>query len=416
MNKIRSWRTFLVALTAMALLVAACGNDDADTETGADDTTNTDTTEASADGSSGELPDAIKIGVPLDTSGSAAVAGVGQQELAGVELATKEINESGFLGDTTIELVERDTQADKQEAVATTIELIEREDVDAIVGYTLTPSFMAAGPIAQEAGVPVITVGLSAVGVTDVGENIFRIYPDLTRLFESSDPRFLEALGAETVAFLYGNDTETTVGQYEFRQQLVDELGLETVAVQTVTAEDTDVRAQLTEIQSADPDVLFLNVNTGQQPGILTQAEELGMLPNEMAVIGDVGFGNESVLDAASGALQCGVFATTWDVQSTTGNNAEFVELYREEHGGDDPDAFVAWGYDAMWVAATAFKEAGSTEADAVIEALNSLEGFVGALGEYGFDDERQPTQEGLLMQVQDGEAVVWSEDSSCEA
>lgn len=414
MNKIRSWRTFLGAFIALTLLLAACGDDDAETETGADN--NTGSTVAAADDSSGELPDTIKIGVPLDTSGSAAVAGVGQQELAGVELAAKEINESGFLGDTKIELVIRDTQADKQQAVSTTIELVERDDVDAIVGYTLTPSFMAAGPVAQEAGVPVITVGLSAVGVTDIGDHIFRIYPDLTRLFERSDPVFLESLGAESVAFLYGNDTETTVGQYEFRQQLVDELGLKTVAVQTVTAQDTDLRAQLTEIKSADPDVLFLNVNTGQQPGILTQAEELGMLPSGMAVIGDVGFGNKTVLGQASSALQCGLFATTWDIKSTTGTNEDFVDLYREEHGDADPDAFVAWGYDALWVAATAFKEAGTTDAAGLLDALNSLDEFSGALGEYGFDDERQPTQEGLLMQVEDGEAVVWSKDSSCKA
>lgn len=413
MKNNRTWRTFLVALASISLVVSACGDDDADTAT------DSGTAEEGGSGASsegGDLPETIKIGVPLDTSGSAAVAGVGQQELAGVRLAAEEINDSGFLGDTKIELVVEDTQADKQNAVATTNELVEREDVDAIVGYTLTPSFMAAGPVAQEAGVPVITVGLSAVGVTDIGDHIFRIYPDLTRLFESSDPRFLEAVGAETVAFLYGNDTETTVGQYEFRKQLVDDLGLEVVETQTVTAQDTDVRAQLTEIKSAEPDVLFLNVNTGQQPGILTQAEELGMLPGEMVVIGDVGFGNETVLEQASSALQCGLFATTWDVNSTAGTNQDFVELYRSKHDGEDPDAFVAWGYDALWVAATAFKEAGSTDGDAVVQALNDLEGYTGALGEYGFDDERQPTQEGLLMQVQDGEAVVWSEDSTCTA
>lgn len=410
----RTWRS-LALLLATLMLVAACGSDDGDDGDAASAGGGNTETTGEAGGGESALPDVIKIGVPLDTSGSAAVAGVGNQELAGVQLAADEINESGFLGDTRIELVIQDTKADKQEAVAGTTKLIERDEVDMIVGYTLTPSFLAAGPIAQESKVPVITVGLSASGVTDIGDYIFRIYPELTRLFGASDPQFVEAVGAETVAFLYGNDTETTVGQYEFRQEQADELGLETVAVQTVTAQDTDVRAQLTEIASAEPDVLFLNVNTGQQPGILTQAEELGLLPGGTRVIGDVGFGNATVLEQAAGPLECAFFATTWDISSTAGKSEQFVELYGEAQGGEAPDAFVAWGYDALWMAATAIKEAGSTEGPALRDALASVTGFEGALGAYEFDEERQPTQEGLLMQVQDGVPVVWDGEDTCQ-
>lgn len=363
-------------------------------------------------GSSG-LPDTIKIGVPLDTSGSAAVAGVGVAELSGVELAAAEIAESGVLGSTELELVVVDTKADKQEAVASIGELIERDSVDAIVGFTLTPSFLASAPLAQEAGVPVMAVGLSASGVTEVGDYIFRIYPELARLFAASDPAFVESVEGSTVAFLYQNDSETTVGQYEFRQEEAAELGLEEVATQTVTAQDTDFRAQLTEIQSAEPDVLMLNVTTGLQPGILLQAEEIGLLPGETQVLGDVGFGNATVVEQAGSALQCGLFSTTWDVSSTAGRNAEFVELYNAEHD-ENPDAFAAWGYDALWAMVNAMIAADTTDKEAVRDALAGLE-MNGALGEYTFDEDRQPTQTGLTMQIVDGAPVLWTPDSECE-
>lgn len=387
----------LVLGVSIIFVLAACGS-------------NSSNSSNSGDG----LPASIKIGVPLDTSGSAAVAGVGNAELSGVKLAVDEINSSQFLGSSKIDLDVQDTKADKQQAVATVNKFVQGGK-HAIVGFTLTPSFLAAGPIAQQANVPVMTVGLSAVGVTDVGDYIFRIYPDLTRLFKASDADFVKSVNAKTVAFLYGNDTETTVGQYKFRQKETDGLGLKTVSVQTVTAKDTDVRAQLTEIKNAKPDVLFLNVNTGQQPGILVQAKELGLLPGDTQIIGDVGFGNDTVLKQAASALQCGLFATTWDASSKDGKNEHFIQLFKDKNGGKMPDAFAAWGYDAMWAVATAFKNAGTTDHKAVRDALAGLKDLQGALGVYSFDDNRQPTQKGLLMQVQDGKPVIWTPGTTCK-
>jgi branched-chain amino acid transport system substrate-binding protein len=388
-----------IAALALALGAGACG--------GSDD-------EAAGGGSSaGGLSGTVRIGVPLDTSGSAAVAGVGTAELAGVELGAEEINSTRFLGDAKLELVKVDTKADKQEAVKAVRELIQREKVDAIVGFTLTPSFMAAGPIAQQQQVPTMTVGLSADGVTEVGDYVFRIYPSLSRLFTKTDPEFLKALGAKTAAFLYGNDTETTVGQFKARQEIVKSLGIKTVEVQTVTANDTDVRAQLTQIKNAKPDVVFLNVNTGQQPGILVQGRELGLFP-ETPLIGDVGFGNEAVRKQAAAALQCALFATTYTPDSDAGRNPEFVELYGQKHDGKTPDDFAAWGYDAIWAMARAIKQAGSTEPQAVRDALQELR-VSGALGEYGWDQDRQPTQEGVMLQVVDGKLERWTPESSCD-
>ena len=385
---------------SLSVVLAACGS-----------SSNKSSSTKSTGSAKSSLPASIKIGIPLDTSGSAAVAGVGNAELGGVKLALDEINSTGFLGATKIDADIQDTKADKQQSVAT-VNAFVQNGKDAIVGFTLTPSFLAAGPIAQQAGVPVMTVGLSAVGVTDVGDSIFRIYPDLTRLFKTSDPGFVKSVNGKTVAFLYGNDTDTTVGQYKFRQQEADGLGLKTVSVQTVTAKDTDVRAQLTEIKNAKPDVVFLNVNTGQQPGILVQGKELGIFPATQ-VIGDVGFGNETVLKGAGAALQCGLFATTWDTSSTGGNNAHFLQLFQEKNN-KAPDAFAAWGYDAVWAMATAFKNAGTTDHKAVRDALAGMKDFKGALGVYGFDGNRQPTQAGILMQVQNGKPVIWTPSTTC--
>ncbi|MFG2526136.1 hypothetical protein [Streptomyces sp. NPDC048527] len=82
------------------------------------------------------LPAVVRVGVPLDTSGAAGIAG--------------------------------------SSATPTWNSCMDQDKVDAIVGFSLTPSFLSAAPHAQSRGVPVVALGLSAPGVTAVGDFVFR--------------------------------------------------------------------------------------------------------------------------------------------------------------------------------------------------------------------------------------------------
>src|ERR1044071_4900302 len=120
-----------VVCLALAAGVAACGSDD-----GGGSATN-------AGGGGGGLSGTIKIGAPLDTSGSAGIAVVGTDEQKGEQFAVDEINATKFLGDAKLELKVVDTKAAKETAVQTVIDMTRTDKVDAIVGFTLSPSFLA---------------------------------------------------------------------------------------------------------------------------------------------------------------------------------------------------------------------------------------------------------------------------------
>lgn len=348
----------------------------------------------------------VRIGVPLDMSGAAAIADIGESELHGIETALAQIEAEGFLEGFEIELVTIDTKADKQDAVAALLRLVDQEKVDAILGFTLTPSFMAAVPPAIEAGIPVIALGLAAPGVTDVGENVFRIIPNVTGLYAANDHLFLDQIGAQTVAYLYVNDSETTVAIHNSRVAALDELGFEKVAEQAFTTSDTDYRAQLTAIDGANPDAIVLTTFPGQIGPIFLQAEELGITT---PILSSDGSAREDVLAQAGEAMQCTVFNSVWAAQNETGRNPQFVEAL-----GSGADLYAAAGYDAMWVYAEALKAAGTADAESLIAALNDLEDFHGAFGVYSFDENRNPGIYGVNLQIQDGVAVLWSPDHTC--
>lgn len=370
-------------------------------------------TGASASGAAGGLPATIKIGVPLDESGSAAITGVGTHEQAGVEFAINQINSSHYLGNSKIQAVYYDTQADKTQAVARTIQLVTQDKVTAIVGYSLTDSFLAAAPQAQKAGVPTMAVGLSGAGVTNVGDYMFRELLDYSLLFKEGDPQFVKATGGKTAAYLYGSDTVTTSGQFKERQALLQGLGIKTVATETITSQSTDISAQLTRIKAANPSYLVIDVDTGQVPQVLTQIGSVGI---SAQLLGDNGLGSAATLASptAAKAAQCGLFTQPWYVASTAGGNPQFVKDWEAANNGAAPDMFDALGHDAMWGMATAIKQANSTDGQSIRTALADLTAFSGALGAYKWASDGQPTYQGITMQVNDGKVSVWTPQSTC--
>ena len=396
-----------LAVGASAALIAACGSSSKPSSS---------SSTASSSSTGGGLPATIKIGVPLDLTGSSEITGVGTGEWAGVQFAVNQINSTHYLGNTKIDPIMFDTQASKTLAVQRTTELVDSDHVSAIVGYSLTPSFLAAGPVAQKAKIPVMAVGLSGSGVTAVGNYMFRELLNYNDLFNYGDPAFVKATHATTAAYLYGSDTVTTSGQYQARHKLLESLGVKTVAVETITATTTDMQAQLTAIKNAHPDLLVVNVDTGQVPTVLVQVAQAGI---SAQYLGDTSLGSDVVLKnaAAVKAAQCGLFTTPWVPSSTAGGNPQFVAQWKAANNGQTPDFFDALGRDAMWAMATAIKNANSDNPTAIRDALASIKNFTGAMGTYGWDNPsapRQPTYGGVNQQVQNGVDVNWTPTTTC--
>ncbi|WP_040492157.1 ABC transporter substrate-binding protein [Ilumatobacter nonamiensis] len=410
------------------LVTTACGSDDDSSSSSADDenpaasepveeSAEADDTASTADGASADSDaepseaTVVRVGVPLDLSGPAAISNIGLSELSAMELALEEVTASGMLGETTIEMIPIDTKGDKQEAVAGVLKLIEQDDVDAIVGFTLTPSFLAAGPQAVEAGLPVIAVGVAAPGITEVGDNVFRIIPQVSSLYAANDAMIAETLGATSAAYLYTSDSETTVGIHEARLAALEDAGIETKSVQSNTTADTDFRAQLTEIQNSGADIMVISGFPGQFAGQFLQAEEIGL---DIPVLSTDGSGRNEVLDQAGSAMQCVIYTASWAAQNETGRNPHFVEAVQTELD-DEADLYYAAGYDGMWMFSTALADAGSADPDAIVEALNNITDFEGAFGVYEYDDNREPDISGINLQIQDNEVIPWTPDTQCE-
>ncbi len=356
------------------------------------------------------LPAKITIGVPLDTSGVAGAAAVGVDELDGIKLAVKEINDTHFLGaNTQLALDVIDTQSDKQKAVQAGLQLVS-DKVTAVVGFTLTPSWQAATPAFQSAGIPAMSVELAGAGVVDGGDYLFRTYPNVSQIIPQNDLEFVKFYGAKTAAYITQSDAASAASLATVRQKTLEAAGVKTVATQTFTGKDTDLRAQLTAIKDANPDIVISTPNPDLISLVYLQAAEVG-IKSQFLGAPDV---SDAILKAAGPQMQCVSYTTVWNPISTASANPHFLDYWKANGTGKNPDVFHAAGYSSMWAMAVGIRTADSVKGSDIRDALIKIPNIPTAMGDMNFINERTAPLKGTKVQVQDSKLVVWDANKPC--
>ncbi|GAB4000256.1 hypothetical protein GCM10029992_31590 [Glycomyces albus] len=115
------------------------------------------------------IEDTVKLGAVLSLTEGAAFAGEYQQQ--GLELAIEELNAQDGV---TYELIVEDDATDVETGVAAFEKVIDRDQVSAIIGPTLSNTAFTTFPDSQSAGVPTVGISTTAEGIPEIGDYIFR--------------------------------------------------------------------------------------------------------------------------------------------------------------------------------------------------------------------------------------------------
>ena len=192
---------FLVLVLVLSMAACAGNNDTADTSTDDSSTTT-------------EGDKTITIGGLYPLTGSAANSGKTMQY--GIDFAIQRINESGALGDYTLNVVWGDTQGDAAVSVTEAERLITEENVDIIMGCYQSGVTLTAQAVGEQHGCPFITANATSDNLTAQGyEYFFRLAPT-NMMFLRDMVQFCKTysdennLGLSTVAICVDN---TEVGQ-----------------------------------------------------------------------------------------------------------------------------------------------------------------------------------------------------------
>ena len=114
----------------------------------------------------------IKIGTFGPYTGPA--SGLGLEAKTGIQFAVQQINSAGGIDGKKIDLIMYDDRADRAEAVSVARKMIESDGVQVIVDGSVSLTSIAAAPIVNDAGIPMIAAYSNAVGVVKGLDHIFR--------------------------------------------------------------------------------------------------------------------------------------------------------------------------------------------------------------------------------------------------
>jgi branched-chain amino acid transport system substrate-binding protein len=361
-----------------------------------------DTNEASSDSAlSGEgagedctIDETVKIGAVFSLTEAAAFAGAYQQE--GLAMGFEELNAAGGI---TYEVIQEDDKTTVEDSVAAFEKLINRDEVSAIVGPTLSNMAFTTYTDAQSAGVPALGVSTTAEGIPEIGDYIFRASLPEEVALAASIPAAKESLGLTKVAVLYDSADEFTASAFNTIKDVLNEEGIEIVAEETFETTDTDFTAQLTAVQDAEPDAVILSALPGATIPLVKKARELGI---DAPIVGGNAFNSPVLVGALEDASEGLIVGGAWSAAADTTGNAEFIAAYTEKYGRA-PDQFAAQAYTAAYLLDQAIRADCDANREAIKDNLGQILEYDSILGPISIDENGEVHQEPVVQIIRDG-------------
>ncbi|MGC8807341.1 MAG: ABC transporter substrate-binding protein, partial [Thiomonas sp.] len=312
----------------------------------------------------------IVLGQSAPLTGPAAQIGIRLR--MGIEAYFKQVNADGGVAGRNLKLVSLDDGYEPPRAVANTKTFIDGGDVFALLGYVGTPTTLAAKPLIDQAGIPLIGPFTGAMGLRQpVDPYIFNIrasYNDETRKIVD---QFL-FLGLKKIAVFYQDDAYGMAGLSGVQKALAAH-GLKPVATGTVKRNTVDVAGALAAILPAKPD-LIVEVGTYTEVAAFNQQAIAQGYGGQFA---NVSFVGSEALAKALGPQGNGVIITQvvpFPFSTVTPLVREYQAAMSAAGHKDDYDFTSLEGYIDAKVLVLALRKAGKNLTRAsLIDALNGM-------------------------------------------
>lgn len=358
-------------------------------------------TSNSSSSAGSEDSDTINIGGDFGLTGSASAYGSYIND--GATLAFNELNESGGIDGKQINYIATDNKSNVQESANEATRLLAEENLSVLLASDIAASTEAAIQPAENAQVPMIIPSATVDDLTldsqgNVFEYVFQIAFQISNQTEALG-RFADEKGWNTAAVLQDNSSD--YGQ-NLASQFEEDYSGDVVIKESFLSGDTEFSSILNNVKAKNPDVLFIAGYYPEGGAIVKQAREMGI---NAAILGPNGLGNDEFINLAGAENVTDFYYATIFVTGEYGSDAanEFAEKYRAEFD-TEPDLFSAGGYDAARLAADAIDRAGSTDPQAIRDALEETQDFEGVTGNISFDEDHNPVMDSFVVGYTEGE------------
>jgi branched-chain amino acid transport system substrate-binding protein len=313
----------------------------------------------------------IKIGFPVPLTG--AFSAEAQDQVRAAEIAIKEFNDSGGFNGRKAELLVRDDKLNPGEAATRTLELIEKDKVDFVVGSLSAATQLSINAVCRDRKIIFNSISQSDAINEAKDWSLYTFHealnPHLTAgaVGRYAFPRFGKKVVYLTADYAYGHEMVRGF------QRAGQSLGVQTLADIRHPIGAADYSAFLPRIQALKPDILVL-CNFGRDlVNSAKQATDFGIKANTKIIAPVLLYTARQAggADAFEGIL--GGTSYYWGMEDKIPAAKTFNDKFRKAHGGAVPSDYGALGYAGVRSVLQAVREAKSTESVKVSIALRQL-------------------------------------------
>ena len=408
----RFLRVMLLAALACALpLAAACD--------GSGDGTGS----SQPQGASGTPPDfdgTVRLGAALSETGKYSVEGKDSRQ--GYDTWVRWVNEEygGIrIGDARYraEIIYYDDESDADTAGNLVQRLIDEDEVDFLLGPYSSGLTTGTSAIAEANNVIMVEGNGTSDTMFERGfQNLFLV-ATIASDYTLSGVEALANQGAETAVIAH-EDTSFPTAVALGAQRHLEANGVTVLATETYPKDIQDVSAIMTKFRDLNPDIFVGGGHYNDAVLFVNSAKELGFEPDGMLIT--VGPSNPKLIDELGLDVDGVLGPTQWEATMAYegayfGRAADYAAYY-EQLWGEPPVYQAASATAAALALHLAIEASGSTETDAVRNALRTLSADT-FYGPISFDDRGVNDSKPMgMVQVQHGEIHVVAPGSAARA
>jgi branched-chain amino acid transport system substrate-binding protein len=337
----------------------------------------------------------IKIGVAGPHSGD--LAPYGLPTINAVELVTEKVNAAGGLLGRQIELVIEDDTCAPEVAANTAAKLVS-DGVVAVIGHICSGATNTALPIYLESDILAISPSATNPSLTD--------FPNFFRTIGADDAQgpaqvdyVVDTLGLNRIAILHDKG-DYGKGLADYALAALEARGIEPVLFEGITVGAVDYSAIINRVAAENAQIVLWGGYHPEASKLVDQMRSRGL---DTLFMGADGIYGDAIIDLAGDAAE-GVYAS-----GPTQPSGPLATEYRELHVakyGTEPGDFFMQAVSAMLALVNAIEAAGSTDYEAVTNALRTEQADT-PYGMISFDAKGDATGVGFsVFQVQNGAYV----------
>jgi branched-chain amino acid transport system substrate-binding protein len=349
---------------------------------------------------------AIKIGGLLPMSGPGSYFGA--QDKQGVELALEQLNKTGVNG-YKFEVKYEDSSCSPLPATQAAKRLLDQFKPDVVIGEECSDATLAVMPIMEQAKVPLLNAGSSAIKITDPGNPwTFRIMPNEVMQGVDIATKAYKQLNARTAVLLHEN-TNAGIGNANVFAETFTKLGGKILADIGFGRDVNDFTSIATRVAGLGKiDVIPTYTLEGQGLKITQALAQAGVVKGgggQAIQLGTIWlpFGFEQKAGkAAVGYIRIVQFDPT-DQRDVV---RKFIEAFKAKYN-QDPTHLNAHAYDQVMLIADVVRR-GAKDAQSIRDGLAATKNFAGVTGSVEFDKTNQNTKMDTIHYMETQPELSW--------